>query len=271
MKRCCLFRRCRSRKKGEAGEKFLKTEASPKRQRNQSSKHWVQPLPSTERQRQTWPSRWLLTFRPLLAQSEQENEPTGNLRVRPSQKSLIPSLQITETRGSLERGTWTRQGGFFREKWVQLRKHISWPVVSASMSDVPQRQAWAHDPNQARLRARPATGAILARPVGKRTRHPSSSKSFDRGHPLLDLVSWAQGELNIPGQNVDPVPDTSVSPPFPPQPHSDSRQQNFKPGTSSKDGQSDRECEKQKINKMIFSLTKTHTENTKIKSAPPTL
>lgn len=46
MKRCCRFRRSRSRKKsrrgpsqkgeaGEEGEKFLKTEASPKRQRNQ--------------------------------------------------------------------------------------------------------------------------------------------------------------------------------------------------------------------------------------------
>lgn len=60
--------------------------------------------------------RWPLTFRPLLgAQLGQDNKSTGDLWVRP-QKSLIPSLQITETRGSLQRSTSTRQGGFFGKK-----------------------------------------------------------------------------------------------------------------------------------------------------------
>lgn len=137
MKRCCRLKKSRrrpSQEKGEAGEegeKFLKTEASPKRQRNQirvlntgssRSEHREAEAkgPSSEH---TWPSRRLLTFRPLLgAQPEQENEPTGDLRVRPPQESLIPSLQITETRGSPQRGTSTPQGGFLGKKMGLVEK-----------------------------------------------------------------------------------------------------------------------------------------------------
>lgn len=164
MKRCCCFRR--SQKKSRGAGPLGRKERQERRERNslkqkllhkdKETRSEIETLgPATPKRRKAeaerppsdsdrlfgahvafkMPPHFQATLGGTTGAGQRTNRSPVGLS---TQKSLILSLQITETRGSLQRSTSTRQGGFFGEKWVRLRKHVSWPVVSASMSDVPQ-------------------------------------------------------------------------------------------------------------------------------------
>lgn len=125
MKRCCRFRRSReksrrrpSQEKGEAGEegeKFLKTEASPKRQRNQirvlnTGSSAPEHREAEAKRPSSDPDRVFGAHVALKRAPHFSGHSWGHNRSKKTNrqvtrgsvllKRVIPSLQITETRGS---------------------------------------------------------------------------------------------------------------------------------------------------------------------------